>query len=78
MQTKNQNPAQFEWSPFLFEVWAHILDIRYDPVFKGVFTKDTAESRTALSKLVSALIGRVITVDTVILSAHSDNFTAWC
>ena len=35
-------------------------------MFKAVFTKDTAESRTALSKLVSALIGRVITVDTVI------------
>jgi predicted transposase/invertase (TIGR01784 family) len=45
---------------------ARILDIRYDPVFKAVFTRDTAESRVALSDLISALIGRVITVETII------------
>ena len=38
------------------------LDIRRDNVFKAVFTKNTPESAGALSKLVSALIGRDITI----------------
>ena len=38
------------------------LDIRKDNVFKAVFTRDTPESAEALSKLVSALIGRDITI----------------
>ena len=42
------------------------MDIRFDPVFKGVFTKDTAKSRGALSDLISALIGRTVTVETII------------
>jgi hypothetical protein len=42
------------------------MDIRYDPVFKAVFTKDTAEARASLSDLISALIGRAVTVETVI------------
>ncbi|MDR2581399.1 MAG: Rpn family recombination-promoting nuclease/putative transposase [Fibromonadaceae bacterium] len=42
------------------------LDIRKDNVFKAVFTKQTYESRTALSKLVSALIGRDVTIDTIV------------
>jgi len=66
MQTKNQNPAQHEWVPFLFGDGARILDIRYDPVFKGVFTRDTAKSRGALSDLISSLIGRTVTVEAVI------------
>jgi predicted transposase/invertase (TIGR01784 family) len=41
------------------------LDIRYDNVFKAVFTKETPESRTALSKLVSALISRNVTIETI-------------
>ena len=38
------------------------LDIRYDSVFKAVFTKDTPESTGALSGLVSALIGRKLSI----------------
>jgi predicted transposase/invertase (TIGR01784 family) len=66
MQTKNQNPPQYEWGSFPFGDGARILDIRYDAVFKAVFTKDTAESRAALSDLISALIGRAVTVETLI------------
>ncbi|GBU29161.1 hypothetical protein R84B8_02725 [Treponema sp. R8-4-B8] len=66
MQTINQNPAQYEWGPFPFGNGERILDIRYDPVFKAVFTKDTSASRGALSKLISALIGRTVAVETII------------
>ena len=38
------------------------LDIRSDPVFKAVFTKEVPAAKNALSNLVSALIGRKITV----------------
>jgi len=39
-----------------------IVDIRYDNVFKAVFTGGTPTSKKALSRLISALIGREITV----------------
>jgi len=39
-----------------------LFDIRRDNVFKAVFGKDTPESSGALSKLVSALIGRDVTI----------------
>ena len=39
-----------------------LLDIRSDPVFKAVFTKDSPESLGALTNLVSALIGFEITI----------------
>jgi len=39
-----------------------LIDIRYDNVFKAVFTRGTPESQTALSKLVSALIDREVTI----------------
>ncbi|MDR1248553.1 MAG: Rpn family recombination-promoting nuclease/putative transposase [Treponema sp.] len=38
------------------------VDIRYDNVFKAVFTRNTPESRTALSRLVSAITGRSLRV----------------
>jgi predicted transposase/invertase (TIGR01784 family) len=38
------------------------VDIRYDNVFKAVFTRNTPESRTALSRLVSAITNRPLTV----------------
>ena len=66
MKTKDQNPPQNEWDSIPFEDGKRVMDIRYDPVFKAVFTKDTAESRGALSDLISALIGRTVTVETVI------------
>ena len=37
-----------------------LLDIRYDNVFKAVFTKDTPASKAALSDLISALIGHKV------------------
>jgi predicted transposase/invertase (TIGR01784 family) len=39
-----------------------LIDICYDNVFKAVFTKNTPASQGALSKLLSALIGRELTV----------------
>ena len=39
-----------------------LIDIRYDNVFKAVFTKNTPESQGALSKLVSTLINREVTI----------------
>jgi hypothetical protein len=39
-----------------------LIDICLDNVFKAVFTKNTPESRGALSKLLSALIGRELAV----------------
>ncbi|GHV93526.1 hypothetical protein AGMMS50268_40290 [Spirochaetia bacterium] len=39
-----------------------LIDICLDNVFKAVFTKDIPESQGALSRLLSALIGRELTV----------------
>ena len=48
-----------------FEENDDLIDIRYDNVFKAVFTRDTPASRGALSRLVSALIGRDVEVVTI-------------
>jgi predicted transposase/invertase (TIGR01784 family) len=45
-----------------FDRTEELIDIRYDNVFKAVFTRDTPESLGALSRLVSALIGRDVAV----------------
>ena len=66
MKTETQNYPQYEWGPFPFGDGARILDIRYDPVFKAVFTRDTPNSRAALSDLISALIGRAVSVEVII------------
>ena len=66
MQTNNENPTRYEWGPFPLWNGKSVLDIRYDPVFKAVFTKDTKESRGALSDLISALIGRTVKVEAII------------
>jgi predicted transposase/invertase (TIGR01784 family) len=65
MKRNKKNPPQYEWGPVPFGDGGRILDIRYDPVFKTVFTRDTAKSRAALSNLISALIGRSVTVETI-------------
>ncbi|MDR2701789.1 MAG: Rpn family recombination-promoting nuclease/putative transposase [Spirochaetaceae bacterium] len=39
-----------------------LIDICLDNVFKAVFTRDTPASQLALSKLVSALIGREVSI----------------
>ena len=74
METNNQNPAIYEWGPFPFGDGEHILDIRYDPVFKAVFTRDTSASRGALSDLISALIGRAVAVETIVANEPSTGF----
>ena len=45
MQIKDQNPPQNEWDSIPFGDGKRVMDIRYDPVFKAVFTKETAEAR---------------------------------
>ena len=42
-----------------------LLDIRYDNVFKAVFTRNTTASSGALSRLISAFIGRDVFVETI-------------
>ena len=42
-----------------------LIDICLDNVFKAVFTRDTPESQGALSKLLSALIGREVSVTAI-------------
>ena len=48
-----------------FEENDDLVDIRFDNVFKAVFTRDTPSSQGALSKLVSALIGRELSVTSI-------------
>ena len=45
-----------------FEDSDDIIDIRYDNVFKAVFTKETPASQGALSRLVTVLIGRKVSI----------------
>jgi predicted transposase/invertase (TIGR01784 family) len=42
-----------------------IIDICHDNVFKAVFTKESPQSRGALEKLLSGLIGRSLTVNAI-------------
>jgi predicted transposase/invertase (TIGR01784 family) len=42
-----------------------LIDIRYDNVFKAVFTRSTDTSRGALSRLVSVLIDRKVSITTI-------------
>ena len=43
-----------------------LIDICMDNVFKAVFTKDNSASRTALSRLVSAIIGRDVEIIAIV------------
>ncbi|WP_461246692.1 PD-(D/E)XK nuclease family transposase [Treponema sp. R6D11] len=65
METSNKGPAQYEWGPFPLGDGTSVLDIRYDVVFKAVFTRDTEKSRGALSDLISSLIGRTVKVEMI-------------
>ena len=42
-----------------------LLDLRYDFAFKAVFTRNSVESKKALSDLISDLIGRTVSVETI-------------
>jgi predicted transposase/invertase (TIGR01784 family) len=55
-------------APIRFDETDDLIDICLDNVFKAVFTKNTPESQGALSKLLSALIGRELVV--VAISAN--------
>jgi len=44
------------------------IDIRYDNVFKAVFTKEIPASQQALSELISALIGRTVSIVTLCIN----------
>jgi predicted transposase/invertase (TIGR01784 family) len=74
MKTNYKNPPQYEWGPFPFGDGERILDIRYDPVFKAVFTRDNAKSRGALSDLISALIGRIVTVEAIVANEPATDY----
>jgi predicted transposase/invertase (TIGR01784 family) len=50
---------------FQFPDNADPIDIRLDHVFKAVFTKGTPESQGALSHLLSAIIGRTLSVTAI-------------
>jgi hypothetical protein len=56
----------------LFENLPPDFSLCRDPVFKAVFTKDTPESRGALSGLISAFIGRKISSVSVINNEKKD------
>jgi len=49
----------------LFTEADDLIDIRYDNVFKAVFTKNIPESQKALSGLVSSLIKRKVSIETI-------------
>ena len=49
----------------LFKETDDLIDIRFDNVFKAVFTRDTPASKGALSHLISALIGRKVSVASI-------------
>jgi len=75
METHNENPARNELGIFFpFRDGKHIMDIRSDHVFKAVFTRDTSASRTALSDLVSALIGRIVEVENIVANEPPAGF----
>ena len=60
-----KHPPQDPRKPIQFREDDRLLDIRYDPVFKAVFTRDSPASRGAISSLVSALIERPVVVQTI-------------
>ena len=62
----NNNTNNIGAKPIQFGDTDELLDIRYDNIFKAVFTKDTPASKGALSGLISALIERRVTVQTIV------------
>jgi len=61
--------------PIQFNDEDELLDIRYDNIFKAVFTRDTPASKGALSGLVSALIERKVSVQTITANEPAANNT---
>ncbi|MCL2319521.1 MAG: Rpn family recombination-promoting nuclease/putative transposase [Treponema sp.] len=48
-----------------FEESDDLIDIRFDGVFKAVFTRNTPASQGALSRLISALIRRTVSITSI-------------
>ena len=65
MQTDPKNTDRTKTRSIKFDATEELLDIRYDNVFKAVFTRDTPASKGALSGLISALIERKVIVQTI-------------
>ena len=65
----NNNPEDInekKTNPIQFTDEDELLDIRYDPIFKAVFTKDTPASKGALSGLISDLINKKVIVQAIL------------
>jgi predicted transposase/invertase (TIGR01784 family) len=56
---------------FKFEETDDIIDICQDNVFKAVFTKNCPESEEALAELVSCLVGRRLSIITIVVNEPS-------
>ena len=65
MQNNKQKPNNTKTGPIQFADTDDLLDIRYDNIFKAVFTRETPASKGALSSLISALIERKIKVEVI-------------
>jgi len=65
MQNSKENSNNTKTRPIQFADTDDLLDIRYDNIFKAVFTRETPASKGALSALISALIDRKITVEVI-------------
>ena len=66
MHNSQQNFNRTKTGAIQFADTDNLLDIRYDNIFKAVFTKETPASKGALSRLVSALIGREVSIVSII------------
>jgi len=65
MHSSQQNNGDTKAGTIQFADTDDLLDIRYDNIFKAVFTKETPASKCALSGLISALIERKVTVEVI-------------
>ena len=66
MQNNNEKSNGTKSGIIQFSDTDDLLDIRYDNIFKAVFTRETPASRGALSSLISALIEDTVTVEAVV------------
>ena len=73
MKNNLKNPGWAISHPVKFNETDKLLDIRYDNIFKAVFTKDTPASKGALSGLISALILRKVIVQSIIANEPPAN-----
>ena len=65
MQNSSELKSGLNTAPVQFSDADDLLDIRYDHIFKAVFTKETSASKGALGGLISALIDRKVSVDVI-------------